>query len=108
MLPPCFFTHYFAVSGFLVSLKTILLTMKNTTMDTPPLRTVVPILYSQGATKCPATAAQMQLMELTTQVTTQKASRYHSPWAHHVALGAEHPAALDEEVDDFTNEHGNI
>ena len=30
--------------------KMILLTMKNTTMDTPPLRTVVPMLYSHGAT----------------------------------------------------------
>ena len=26
-------------------------TMKNTTMETPPFRTVVPILYSHGATK---------------------------------------------------------
>ena len=57
--------------------KMILLTKKKTTMLTPPFRTVVPMLYSHPGTKCPATATQMQLMELTTQVTTQKASTYH-------------------------------
>ena len=27
--------------------------------------------------------------------------------AHHIALGAKHPAALDEEIDDLTHKHGN-
>ena len=44
--PFCMPANYFASpSG-----KIILFTKKNTTMETPPLSTVVPMLYSHGAT----------------------------------------------------------
>lgn len=46
-------------------------------METPPLRTVVPMLYSHPGTNRPATATQTQLTELTTQVITQNAVAYH-------------------------------
>jgi len=58
--------------------KMILLTKKNTTIETPPFNTVVPILYSQSGTNIPATATQIQLMEFTIQVTMQNAIRYQN------------------------------
>ena len=56
--------------------KIILFTKKNTTIDTPPFNTVVPILYNQSGTNIPATATQMYLMEFTIQVIIQSAIRY--------------------------------
>ena len=58
--------------------KMILLTKKNTTIETPPFNTVVPILYSQSGTNIPATATQIQLMEFTIQVTMQNAISYQT------------------------------
>ena len=50
--------------------KIILLITKKMTIDTPPVRTVVRILYRKlGTPSEPATPTQMLLMELTTRVT---------------------------------------
>ena len=38
----------------------------------------MPILYSQSGTTSPATATQIQLMELTMQLMTMKATKYHA------------------------------
>ena len=56
--------------------KMILFTKKKMTMEMPPLSPVVPMLYMNSGTSRPATATQMQLMELTMQVITQNANRY--------------------------------
>lgn len=58
--------------------KIILFTKKNTTIDTPPFNTVVPILYNHPGTNIPATATQIQLIEFTIQVTIQNAIRYQN------------------------------
>ena len=55
--------------------KIILFTKKNTTIDTPPFNTVVPILYNHPGTNIPATATQIQLIEFTIQVKIQIAIR---------------------------------
>mgnify|MGYP006969950330 CR=1 FL=1 len=53
--------------------KIILFTKKNTTIDTPPLSTVV-----HPGTNIPATATQIQLIEFTIHVTIQNAIRYQN------------------------------
>ena len=58
----------------------ILFTIKNTTMETAPFRSVVPILYTALGTNFPATATQIQLIEFTMQVTIQNAMKYHIIW----------------------------
>ncbi len=68
-LTRCTITFYFASAGC-ASAKMILFTTKNTTMETPPFKTVVPMLYTKSGTSWLATATHTQLMEFTIMVIT--------------------------------------
>ena len=60
--------YYEGAFSSLVSGKIILLTKEKIIIDTPPLNTIVPRLYTHSGTNLPVPVAQMQLMELTMQV----------------------------------------
>ena len=84
----------------------ILLTKKNTTIDTPPFNTVVPMLYSQSGTEHSATTTDTVDRVYDTGYDTECNQIPHS-LIPDVPFAAEYEASLDWEIDTLTNYHCN-